>query len=67
MFLTITCERQLMQKPHYSLLFRWLVGLSMDAAGWDVITSSKNRDRLLDAKAIRQLPWWRRFALGQRN
>jgi IS5 family transposase len=32
----------------YNLLFRWFVGLSMDAPVWDATTFTKNRDRLLD-------------------
>jgi transposase len=29
------------------MLFRWFVGLSMDALVWDVTVFTKNRDRLL--------------------
>jgi len=29
----------------HNLLFRWLVGLSMDVPVWDATTRSKNRDR----------------------
>ena len=36
-----------MEQLHYNLLFRWLVGLSMDDPIWDVTAFSKNRDRLL--------------------
>ncbi|CUX68596.1 transposase (fragment) [Agrobacterium genomosp. 5 str. CFBP 6626] len=32
---------------HYNLLFRWFVGLSMDALIWDVTVFTKNRERLL--------------------
>jgi hypothetical protein len=31
----------------YNLLFRWFVGLSMDAPIWDVTVFTKNRERLL--------------------
>jgi transposase len=31
----------------YNLLFRWFVGLSMDAPIWNHSTFSKNRERLL--------------------
>ena len=34
-FYTIRSERQLMEQLDYNLLFRWFVGLSMDAPGWD--------------------------------
>jgi transposase len=54
-FFSIRSERQLMQQLDYNLLFRWFVGLSMDAAVWDATTFSKNRDRLLDAEVTRQL------------
>lgn len=46
-FYTIRSERQLMQQLDYNLLFRWFVGLSMDAPVWDASTFSKNRERLL--------------------
>ena len=54
-FFSIRSERQLMQQLDYNLLFRWFVGLSMDAAVWDATTFTKNRDRLLDADLTRQL------------
>ena len=46
-FYTIRSERQLMEQMDYNLLFRWFVGLSMDAAIWDATVFTKNRDRLL--------------------
>ena len=54
-FFSIRSERQLMQQLDYNLLFRWFVGLSMDAAVWDATTFTKNRERLLDADVTRQL------------
>jgi transposase len=54
-FFSIRSERQLMQQLEYNLLFRWFVGLSMDAAVWDATTFTKNRERLLDADVTRQL------------
>lgn len=45
---TIRSERLLMEQLSYNLLFRWFVGLSMDAPVWDHSVFSKNRDRLLD-------------------
>jgi IS5 family transposase len=38
-----------MEQLNYNLLFRWFVGVSMDAAIWDVTVFTKNRERLLDA------------------
>lgn len=46
-FYSIRSERQLMEQMDYNLLFRWFVGLSMDAPVWDVTVFTKNRDRLL--------------------
>ena len=54
-FFSIRSERQLMQQLDYNLLFRWFVGLSMDAPVWDATTFSKNRDRLLAADITRKL------------
>jgi len=36
-----------MEQLDYNLLFRWFVGVSMDAPIWDATVFSKNRDRLL--------------------
>ncbi len=48
---TIRSERQLMEQLDYNLLFRWFVGLSMDAPVWDATVFSKNRDRpIVDAE-----------------
>lgn len=47
-FYSIRSERQLMEQLDYNLLFRWFVGLSMDAAIWDASVFTKNRDRLLE-------------------
>ena len=54
-FYSIRSERQLMEQLDYNLLFRWFVGLSMDAPVWDASTFSKNRDRLLDGDVARRL------------
>jgi transposase len=48
-FYSIRSERQLMEQLDYNLLFRWFVGLSMDAPVWDVTVFTKNRERLLEA------------------
>jgi transposase len=46
---SIRSERLLMEQLNYNLLFRWFVGLSMDAPVWNHSTFSKNRDRLIEA------------------
>jgi transposase len=46
-FYTIRSERQLMERIDYDLLFRWFVGLSLDAPVWNHSVFSKNRDRLM--------------------
>ncbi|WP_312283651.1 IS5 family transposase [Candidatus Igneacidithiobacillus taiwanensis] len=53
-FYSIRSERQLMEQLNYNLLFRWFVGLDMDAAVWVPTVFSKNRDRLLDHGTIHQ-------------
>ena len=49
-FFSLRSERQLMEQITYNILFRWFVGLSMDAAVWDVTVFTKNRDRLLQGE-----------------
>ena len=46
-FYSVRSERQLMEQLDYNLLFRWFVGLSLDAAVWDVTVFTKNRARLI--------------------
>ncbi len=36
-----------MEQVTYNMLFRWFIGLSMDAPVWDVRVFTKNRERLL--------------------
>src|SRR5438132_1740746 len=36
-----------MEQLGYNLLFRWFVGLSLDAEVWDVTVFTKNRERLI--------------------
>jgi len=48
MLYSIRSERLLMEELDYNILYRWFVGLSLDAAVWDATTFTKNRDRLLD-------------------
>ena len=50
---TVRSERQLMERIDYDLMFRWFVGLELDAPVWDVTVFTKNRDRLL-AGAVAQ-------------
>jgi transposase len=47
-FFTIRSERQLIEQLTYNILFRWFVGLSIEAPVWDVTVFTKNRDRLLE-------------------
>ena len=54
-FYSVRSERQLMEQIGYNLLFRWFVGLAMDAPVWDATTFSKNRDRLLDGNVAQRL------------
>lgn len=54
-FYGIRSERQLMEQLDYNLLFRWFVGLAMDAPVWDASTFSKNRDRLLAGDVAQRL------------
>ena len=43
-----------MEQIDYDLLFRWFVGLPMDAAVWHPTVFAKNRDRLLEADVARE-------------
>ena len=53
-FYTVRSERQLMEQLDYNLLFRWFVGLPMDAAVWHPTVFTHNRDRLLAADVARE-------------
>jgi transposase len=46
-FYSVRSERQLMEQLDYNLLFRWFVGLSLDAVVWDATVFTKNRERLI--------------------
>lgn len=46
---SIRSERQLMEQLNYNLLYRWFVGVGVDAPVWDHSTFSKNRERLEQA------------------
>ena len=51
---SIRSERMLMEQLDYNLLFRWFVGLSMDAEVWDATVFTKNRDRLIAGEVAQQ-------------
>ncbi len=51
---SVRSERMLMEQIDYNLLFRWFVGLSMDAQVWHPTVFTKNRDRLLEADVARE-------------
>jgi transposase len=53
-FFSVRSERQLMEQLAYNMMFRWFVGLSMDAPIWDVTVFTKNRDRLLEGDIARK-------------
>ncbi len=52
-FFSVRSERQLMEQITYNMMFRWFVGLSIDAEVWDVTVFTKNRDRLLKGDIAR--------------
>jgi transposase len=52
---SVRSERQLMEQLTYNMMFRWFVGLSMDAPVWDVTVFTKNRERLLRGDVARAL------------
>jgi transposase len=54
-FFSVRSERQLMEQLTYNMMFRWFVGLSMDAPVWDVTVFTKNRERLLRGDVARAL------------
>jgi transposase len=47
---SVRSERMLMEQLHYNFLFRWFVGLDLEAAVWDATVFSKNRDRLVEGE-----------------
>lgn len=53
-FFGVRSERQLMEQVRYNMLFRWFIGLSMDAPVWDVTVFTKNRERLLAGEIARE-------------
>jgi transposase len=53
-FFSVRSERLLMEQIDYNLLFRWFVGLPMDASAWHPTVFTHNRDRLLEAEVARE-------------
>jgi transposase len=51
---SIRSERLLMEQLDYNLLFRWFVGLTMDAQVWDATVFTKNRDRLIEGEVAQE-------------
>ena len=49
-FFSVRSERMLMEQIDYNLLFRWFVGLEIDAAVWHPTVFKHNRDRLLETE-----------------
>ena len=55
-FYSVRSERQLMEQLGYNVLFRWFVGLSLDAEVWDVTVFTKNRERLIAGDIASKFP-----------
>ena len=53
-FFSVRSERLLMEQIAYNLLFRWFVGLGMDADVWHPTVFTHNRDRLLEGDIARE-------------
>ena len=53
-FFSVRAERMLMEQINYNLLFRWFVGLPMDAEVWHPTVFTHNRDRLLEAEVAHE-------------
>ena len=53
-FYSVRSELQLMEQLDYNLLFRWFVGLSLDAEIWDETVFTKNRERLIEGDIARR-------------
>lgn len=53
-FFSVRSERLLMEQIDYNLLFRWFVGLPMDADVWHPTVFTHNRDRLLEAEVAHE-------------
>lgn len=53
-FFSVRSERPLMERIDCNLLFRWFVGLPIDAEAWRPTVFTHNRDRLLEADVARE-------------
>jgi transposase len=53
-FFSVRSERMLMEQIDYNLLFRWFVGLPIDAKVWHPTVFTHNRDRLLEAEVAHE-------------
>jgi transposase len=53
-FYSVRSEKQLVEQLDYNLLFRWFVGLSLDAEIWDETVFTKNRERLIEGDIARK-------------
>jgi transposase len=51
---SVRSELQLMEQLDYNLLFRWFVGMSLDAGVWDASVFTKNRERLIEGDIARK-------------
>lgn len=51
-FYSVRSERQLMEQMQYNLLYRWFVGIALDASVWDHSVFAKNRERLMNHDVI---------------
>jgi transposase len=54
-FYSVSSELRLIEQLDYNLLFRWFVGLSVDAEVWDETVFTKNRERLIEGGVARKL------------
>lgn len=52
-FFSVRSERMLMEQIDYNLLFRWFVGLEIDAGVWHPTVFTHNRDRLIETDVAR--------------
>lgn len=50
---SVRSERLLIEQLNYNILFRWFVGINMDAPVWHPTTFTKNRNRLLEGDIAR--------------
>src|SRR5215211_394033 len=53
-FFSVRSERMLMEQINYNLLFRWFVGLPIDAEVWHPTVFTHNRDRVLETEVARE-------------